>query len=190
MHKIVFLAVLSLFIAPYACAADAVYEDFMPKNFVFEYNDHNSTTYEGDSGLRVARVNNVFDNNSYFVPTEYVRGIAYATKGTFRFNEPILFSHGPLREWDGMYVATGFKFKNGTVIPYLGIEKNDLTNEQKKYFDDYNTQRSEYLMQEQEEAVEDLYDYETVRDSHRPRFSYYYGRGGRGVIYTPRSSYW
>ena len=50
----------------YACAADAVYEDFMPKNFVFEYNDHNSTTYEGDSGLRVARVNNVFDNNSYF----------------------------------------------------------------------------------------------------------------------------
>ena len=129
MHKIVFLAVLSLFIAPYACAADAVYEDFMPKNFVFEYNDHNSTTYEGDSGLRVARVNNVFDNNSYFVPTEYVRGIAYATKGTFKFNEPILFSHGPLREWDGMYVATGFRFKNGTVIPYLGIEKNDLTNE-------------------------------------------------------------
>ncbi|MBE6486499.1 MAG: hypothetical protein E7Z85_06640 [Methanosphaera stadtmanae] len=190
MHKIMLVLLLSLMIVPCVCAVDDVYEEFMPVNFVFEYNDHNSTTYEGDSGLKVAVVNNEFDNNSYFVPTEYVRGIAYATKGTFKFNEPILFSHGPLREWDGMYVATKFKFRNGTIIPYLGIEKNDLTNEQKKYFDDYNSQRSEYLMQQQEDAVEDLYDYESIRDSHRPRFSYYYGRGGSGVIYTPRNTYW
>lgn len=189
MKSYLFIALLVFSLVFSSCSfaiddSDVEYE-FLPESFVFEYNDHNASVYEGDSGLKVAYVNSSLDDNRYMLPVERVRGIAYATRGTFSFDEPVLITHGPLREWDGFYIITSLKFKNGTVIPYLGIEKDDLTREQKKYFDDYESQRSEYLMKQQEYAAEDLYDYETVHNSKRSKFSYYYGSGDRGIIYTP-----
>lgn len=187
---VIMLLLLSLLIIP-VFSADTKYEDFsydvefMPTQFVFDYHDHNSTTYEGDTGLKYAYAYSSFDDHNYIIPTERVRGIAYATKGSFKFSEPILIDHGPYRDWDNSYVITNLKFKNGTEIPYLSLESNNLTKEQMSYFDDYYMQRQDYLAQQQAYAAEDLYDYQTVRDSRRSKYSYYFGTGGSGLIYTP-----
>jgi len=163
-----------------------VEHEFMPDSFIFEYNDHNTTHYEGDSGLKYAHVNNTLDNTTFIVPVERVRSIAYATRNTFEFSEPIIITRSIQRD-DGRYILLTMKFKNGTVIPILDLDKDDLTNEQKEYFDDYYSQRSDYLMQQQEYAAEDLYDYETTRSrsGSRSRYGFYYGTGGSGIIYTP-----
>lgn len=195
MNKWIFIVLLfSLIVSPSAFALQEyeVEHDFMPDEFIFEYNDHNTTTYEGDSGLKYAHVNNTLDNTTFIVPTERVRSIAYATKKSFKFSEPIIITRSIQRD-DGRYILLTMKYKNGTVIPILDLDKDDLTNEQKSYFDDYYTQRSDYLMQQQEYAAEDLYDYETFRSrgSGKSRYSYYVGTGGSGVIYTPGSDrYW
>ena len=195
MNRWIFIVLLfSLIVSPSAFALQEyeVEHDFMPDEFIFEYNDHNTTTYEGDSGLKYAHVNNTLDNTTFIVPTERVRSIAYATKKSFKFSEPIIITRSIQRD-DGRYILLTMKYKNGTVIPILDLDKDDLTNEQKSYFDDYYTQRSDYLMQQQEYAAEDLYDYETFRSrgSGKSRFSYYVGTGGSGVIYTPGSDrYW
>ena len=181
------LILVSLLISP-VCSSDIVENvEFMPDKFVFEYNDHNTTEYEGDIGLKVAYVNNTLDNHNYIVPKDTVRGIAYVTKKSFDFSEPVLISHGPLREWDGMYIIAELKFKNGTIIPKLSIEDDDLTKEQREYFDDYYEQRQDYIAQQQEYAAEDMYDAYQVHNSYnsRSKYSYYFGRGGSGVIYTP-----
>ncbi len=177
---------------PCCCAEDEwdIEHDFMPGPFIFEYNDHNTTTYEGDSGLVYAHVNNTLDNTSFIVPVERVRSIAYATKGTFKFSEPIIITRSIQRD-DGKYILLTMKFKNGTVVPILDLEKNDLTAEQKKYFDNYDAQRNDYLMQQQEYAAEANYRYQNYRNRHNSRYSYYFGSGGSGVIYTPsRYDYW
>lgn len=172
-------------------SADSKHDDFsydvefMPSSFVFDYHDHNSTDYEGDIGLKYAYANSTFDDHKYIIPTEWVRGIAFATKGTFEFSEAILIDHGPYREWDDMYVITNLKFKNGTEIPFLSISSNDLTKEQRSYFDDYYQQRQDYLAEQEAYAVEDLYDYETSRSNSRSRYGYYFGSGGSGIIYSP-----
>ncbi len=195
MNRWIFIVLLfSLIVSPSAFALQEyeVEHDFMPDEFIFEYNDHNTTTYEGDSGLKYAHVNNTLDNTTFIVPTERVRSIAYATKKSFKFSEPIIITRSIQRD-DGRYILLTMKYKNGTVIPILDLDKDDLTNEQKSYFDDYYTQRSDYLMQQQEYAAEDLYDYETFRSrgSGKSRYSYYVGTGGSGVIYTPGSDrYW
>ncbi|WP_323736066.1 hypothetical protein PXD04_09300 [Methanosphaera sp. ISO3-F5] len=192
--RLLLLLVLSLMIIPVSCAEEVRYDDFsydvefMPTAFVFDYNDHNTSTYEGDIGLKYAYANSSFDNHTYIIPTERVRGIAYATKGSFKFTEPILIDHGPYRDWDDKYVITGLKFKNGTEIPYLGIESTGLTKEQMSYFDNYYEQRQDYLAQQEAYAAEDLYDYETSKSrssSGRSKFGYYVGTGGSGVIYNP-----
>ncbi|MBE6494583.1 MAG: hypothetical protein E7Z84_08290, partial [Methanosphaera stadtmanae] len=92
------------------------------------------------------------DNTTFIVPTERVRSIAYATKGTFKFNEPIIITRSIQRD-DGRYILLTLKYKNGTVIPILDIESSDLTKEQRSYFDDYYQQRSDYLAQQEEFAA-------------------------------------
>lgn len=189
---VIFIVVLSLIFSPCAFCVEEydVEHEFLPDTFIFEYNDHNTTSYEGDSGLKYAHVNNTLDNTTLIVPVERVRSIAYATKKSFKFIEPIIITHS-IRRDDGRYILLTMKYKNGTVIPILDLDKNDLTREQKEYFDDYDAQRSDYLMEQQEYAAEDLYDYETYRSrgSGRSRYSYYYGSNGYGLIYSPGSGY-
>ena len=83
---------------------------------------------------------NTLDNTTFIVPTERVRSIAYATKKSFKFSEPIIITRSIQRD-DGRYILLTMKYKNGTVIPILDLDKDDLTNEQKSYFDDYYTQK-------------------------------------------------
>lgn len=169
----------------YALEEYEVEHEFMPGAFIFEYNDHNTTTYEGDSGLKYAHVNNTLDNTTFIVPVERVRSIAYATKKTFEFSEPIIITRSIQRD-DGRYILLTMKFKNGTVIPVLDIDRDDLTNEQKQYFDDYYSQRSDYLMKQDAYAAENMYTYEHMSNRNsKSKYSFYYGTGGSGVIYTP-----
>lgn len=163
--------------------------EFNTNEFLFEYNDHNTTTYEGDSGLKRALANNTVDNYTYCLPDENVRGIAYATKGTFKLKENILVTHSLMTgdmPWDCIMLK--MFYKNGSVIPTLDIKDNDLTAEQKSYFDNYDQQRSDYLQRQNKYALEDLYDEQqraNSRSSQKSNYGYYYGSNGRGIIYSP-----
>lgn len=185
---LILLVGVMLVISPFSFAVEEweVEHEFMPDTFIFEYNDHNTTTYEGDIGLIYAHVNNALDNTTFIVPTERVRSIAYATKGTFKFNEPIIITRSIQRD-DGRYILLTMKYKNGTVIPILDIESNNLTKEQRSYFDDYYQQRSDYLAQQEEFAAENMYEGYSYGNKHKDNsgFSYYVGTGGSGLIYTP-----
>lgn len=163
--------------------------DFFSDVFIFEYNDHNTTTYEGDSGLKGAYANNTEDNLTYYLPEENVRSIAYITNGTFKMKEHIDVKHSLIVE-DRSYDCIMIKMyrKDGSEIPRLDISSNSLTNEQKQYFDNYEQQRSDYLQQQEEYALEDLEDSYSRSSSSQSKshYSYYYSpRGGAGVIYTP-----
>ncbi|MBE6494626.1 MAG: hypothetical protein E7Z84_08505 [Methanosphaera stadtmanae] len=162
--------------------------EFNTNQFVFEYNDHNTTTYEGDSGLKGAYANNTVDNYTYFLPDENVRGIAYATKGTFKLKENIVVTHSLMVD-NGRYDCIMLKmyYKNDTPILTLDIKDNGLTAEQKSYFDNYDQQKSEYMQQQNQYALEDIYD-EQIRANSRSsqrHYSYYFGSNGRGIIYSP-----
>lgn len=164
-----------------------VEHEFVPDEFIFEYNDHNTTVYEGDSGLKLGHVNNTADNTTLIIPVERVRSLAYASKGTFRFDEPLIITHSLQRD-DGRYILLTMKYKNGTVIPILDIKEKSLTKEQKEYFDDYETQRSDYLEQQQEYALEDIEDSvsrQNSRSNSKSKYSYYYGTNGYGFVYNP-----
>ncbi|MGN1321587.1 MAG: hypothetical protein ACI4VJ_03290 [Methanosphaera sp.] len=119
--------------------------DFYPDEFLFEYSDGNTTHYKGDLGLKYAHCRNVIDNVSYLVPKENVRGIAFATNGTFKFNESIQITHSIKREDEpDQYIMLDMYYKNGTEIKSLDIEDDDLTADQRAYFDNYDHQRQEY----------------------------------------------
>ena len=61
---------------------------FDPTNFRFVYSDGNTTTYKGDLGLQETFCINRADNNSVCrLDQEYTRGLAFASNGTFKFNE-------------------------------------------------------------------------------------------------------
>lgn len=196
LNKLFVILVMSLMLLVASCsfAVDEwdVEHEFMPDTFIFEYNDHNTTTYEGDLGLIYAHVNNTLDNTTFIVPTERVRSIAYATKKSFKFDEPIIITRSVQRT-DGRYILLTMNYKNGTVIPILDLDNSDLTKEQISYFDDYYQQRSDYLAQQEEYAAENMYDSYSYNNRHKgnSRFSYYVGSGGSGLIYTPSgNSYW
>lgn len=172
----------------YAVEEYEVEHEFMPSGFVFEYNDHNTTTYEGDSGLSKAYTNNTLDNTTLILPVDRVRGVAYATKNSFKFSEPLIITRSIQRN-DGMYILLTMKYKNGSVIPILAIENNSLTNEQKSYFDDYESQRADYLQQQQQYALEDIedsYSRSSRQKDRHSKYGYFYSpRSGYGVIYNP-----
>ncbi|MBE6494671.1 MAG: hypothetical protein E7Z84_08730 [Methanosphaera stadtmanae] len=186
--KITLLLIVILLLSPCVSSVEEweIEHEFMPDTFIFEYNDHNTTNYEGDSGLKYAHVNNTLDNTTLIVPVERVRSIAYATKKSFIFSEPIIITHSVERS-DGRYVLLQMKYKNGTKIPILDLDKNDLTAEQKEYFDDYYAQRADYLAQQEEYAAEDLYDSYQANNRYnsRSRYGFYFGSGGSGIIYSP-----
>jgi len=164
--------------------------DFYTDEFIFEYNDHNTTKYEGDSGLKGAYAKNRDDGLTYYLPVENVRSIAYITEGSFKLSEHIDVKHSLIvenRSYDCIMLEM-YK-KDGSEIPKLDIKDSHLTNEQKSYFDDYDTQRADYLQQQQQYALEDIEDSYSRSSSHkdkRSKYSYYYSpRGGYGVIYNP-----
>ena len=162
--------------------------EFYPDEFLFEYSDGNTTHYKGDLGLKYAHCRNVIDNVSYLVPTENVRGIAFATNGTFKFNESILITHSIKREDDTLdpYIMLNMYYKNGTEIKSLDIEDDDLTADQRTYFDNYEQQRQEYLQKHLAEEIDTETTYNMMHDKYqKDHYSgYYVGSGGSGYFRT------
>ena len=164
--------------------------DFYTDEFIFEFNDPNTSIYDGDSGLKGAYAKNGEDRLTYYLPVECVRSIAYITKGTFELSEHIDVKHSLLvdnRSYD--CIMLDMYKKDGSEIPKLDVKDSHLTNEQKSYFDDYESERADYLQQQEEYALEDIEDSYSRSSSHKDkhsRYSYYYSsRGGYGVAYHP-----
>ena len=161
-----------------------VEHEFNTTGFIFEYNDHNTSTYEGDSGLILGYCNNTADNTSLIIPKERVRTLAYASNGTFKFPDGLIIKLSVKRD-DGKYVLLQMRHHNGTWIPILDIENDDLTNEQKKYFDDYYQQKSDYNAKQEEFATKHLRDEYKYSNGHKSKYGYYMGSNGYGLIYNP-----
>ncbi|RAP48665.1 MAG: hypothetical protein BZ135_00360 [Methanosphaera sp. rholeuAM6] len=157
--------------------------EFYPVDFLFCYNDHNSTTYEGDRGLSITYCNNTMDNKTYTLGADEVRSIAYATKKSFKFNETIMMTHSAGKEPKSILKMW---YKNGTIIPELSLDSNSLTNEQLSYFDDYYNQRKEYIENRQywqqselQDSLDDLSYKDSKSDS---KYHAYYGTNGYGIM--------
>ncbi len=170
---------------------DIKYE-FNVSNLTFSYNDHNTSTYEGDTGLDAAYCKNTIDNKTYRIPVAEVRGLAYASKGTFKFNETIEITHSlsyrDSRDYD--YIVLFMYYKNGTEIPTLDISDDDLTLEQRNYFDNYAQEKQDYYQRQQELDMQSLGDDSLYRSSssnnnHNSHFGYYVGTRRSGIVYYP-----
>lgn len=179
------IAVTILIIMLFSSTGYAVNEweeehEFDPTDFIFRYNDHNSTTYEGDIGLGLSTCRNKIDNKTYLLGADEIRSIYYATKKTFKFDEPIIMTHSSGLEPKCILTM---KYKNGTIIPELSYESTSLTKEQISYFDDYYNQREMYLQQKSDLAQEDYLD--TISRNQEKKDSKYHryaGTGGQGII--------
>ncbi|RAP44813.1 MAG: hypothetical protein BZ134_02625 [Methanosphaera sp. SHI1033] len=159
-----------------------VKHDFFPVDFVFEYSDGNTTDYKGDLGLQHAFCTNTEDNATYRLSPGSVRGIAYATKGTFKFNETIQTTRYKLTDSDVFGVLVMY-YKNGTEIKSLDISDNDLTADQRQYFDDYNQQRQEYLEQQTADEIDSMSSQQSYQYSHQKSHQSGLIFGSHGVGY-------
>ncbi|OED30366.1 hypothetical protein [Methanosphaera sp. WGK6] len=156
--------------------------DFYPVDFIFQYSDKNTTTYEGDLGLKGAICRNTEDNISYYAPVENVRGIAYATKKTFRFNEPIQITHSlksNKAEYD--YIVMNMYYKNGSTLRKLDISDSMLTADEIEYFDDYRTQKQEYYNKHYADQLDTIETYQEYQaSSSNKQRGYMIGTNGIG----------
>jgi hypothetical protein len=159
--------------------------------FVFVYNDGNSSKYKGDTGLKYTLF---YDDKGccYHIEEALTRGIAYVTGGTFDV-DGFNFSRRRNSNKDYYYVysevpdKTNVTLDNGTVVFGLYIYDN-LTLEEKKYFDDYDTQLYKYYEDKKSEEMrksaiieeyEDQIHREHQSDSRKSgSFSGYSRRGG------------
>lgn len=204
MKKIYFKVLLlfiaiSLLITP-ATAQNSRYIDnltnFYPTDFVFEYNaDGNSSTYNGDLGLTQAYCKNKADNKTYTMDVAMVRGIAYATKGTFIFDDNLTAGY---EIWKDKHLNPTslpeiyyLKYQNGTPIKSLDIS-DDLTLEQRKYFQDYESQKEQYYYDKEAkdryaaQVNEEIDRSMMIKSMNKPKTTrgYYTGSGGGGSIHT------
>ncbi|WP_323735874.1 hypothetical protein PXD04_08265 [Methanosphaera sp. ISO3-F5] len=127
-------------------------------NLVYVYNDGISQKYKGDSGLSYAMFNDS-KGCCYHMSKDLVRGIAFATKYKFDIKK---FSTSCYRNTGNQYedpedfykINEEIRLENGTVIKPLSIDQ-DLTREQKTYFDDYQTQLVNYYQEKEIKALEE-----------------------------------
>lgn len=119
-------------------------------DFVFVYNDGISDKYHGDTGLKYAVFNDTLTGCCFHIDKNLARGVAYATKNKFNiknFSFECWRSYGneynPPDDFYIIYDSTNITLDNGTVIESLRIDQ-DLTPDQKSYFDDYDTQLYRY----------------------------------------------
>lgn len=174
----IFCLILLIFVlgaSVHAFEETKVEHEFSPDGFMFEYKDHNSSVYEGDRNLRLGYVNNTADNTTLILTPEAVRTLAYISRKTFKFDDSLIITRSLQRD-DGYFVLLTLKYKNGTNIPLLDV-KNDLSDDQKEYFDDYESDLKDYHDQ-QIEDLEDEYNYQQSRDQRN-----YYGFDKIGIYY-------
>lgn len=157
---------------------------FKPTNFTFVYNDGNTTKYKGDLGLSKAYCTNEADNSTCAMDQEYVRGLAYASNGTFKFKENLSMVPYNFTRNDTDYTVYEIYHEDGTILKKLRIQ-DDLTVEQKKYFQDYEAQKSDYYLKKQQDTLdameEEQYDtyVATVKNGEKTN---------RGLIFGPNGA--
>ena len=129
--------------------------------FTFVYKDANTTRYRGDSGLEYSMFYDTVSGCCYHIEKDLTRGIAYATGGSFDI-DGFNFSRSRISPVDYYFVyseypgETNVTLDKGTVIMPLSIGDN-LTFEEKKYFDDYDEQLYKYY---EEKKIKELKDNE------------------------------
>lgn len=165
-------------------------------DIVFVYNDGISKKYKGDAGLEYAMFNDTLTGSCYHMDKNLTRGIAYATNKKFNiknfsfectrfygnaYNPPVDFY-----EVYGRFAPANITLDNGTVIKSLCINQ-DLTPDQKLYFDDYETQLYKYYEDKRIKEMEDTQHYLAELDDDMMRMSsnskqsgHYYGYSSSG----------
>lgn len=160
-------------------------------DFLFVYNNRVSTSYEGDTGLKYSMFVDTLTGYRYHFDESMTRGIAYVTKGKFDIKN---FS---LTRWhkdgDDFYRLFGnyhdnITLDNGTVIRALYIT-DDLTVDEKLYFDDYDTQLYKYYEDKKIEEMKDMQDYIADLDDDMIRRSSNNKQSGHYSGYTSGGSY-
>ena len=158
---------------------------FDPTNFRFVYSDGNTTTYKGDLGLQETFCINRADNNSVCrLDQEYTRGLAFASNGTFKFNENLSMVPYNFTRNDSDYTIKEIYHEDGSVLKKLRIE-DDLTLEQRQYFQNYEQQKEEYYLKKQQDTLEIMEEEQydtyatTVKNNEKTK---------HGIIYGPRGA--
>lgn len=132
------------------------YYHVVPSDFVFVYNDRNTTEWDGDAGLQYSTFNDTLTGCVFRLNKNLTRGIAYETEGKFNLKDG--FNITRTREQGNNYYKNYFNniiLANGTQVNALHIYDN-LTLEQQKYFDDYEEQLYRYS---QEKELREMDDY-------------------------------
>lgn len=158
--------------------------EFKPTNLTFRYNYENTTTYKGDTGLKTATCINEIDNETYCLREDTVRGMAYATNGTFEFDEVLDMKRLEVDRDDYKYMTMTLHYKNGTLLREIGIEDDDLTEDMKAYFDDYEGQLEAYYQKQQQDTLDSIEDDVSRSSSPTSSSGFYIGSGGGGYYHT------
>lgn len=155
--------------------------DLDMSNITFIYKDSNTTQYQGDQGLDGAIIKNNLDNKTYYITNDLVRGLAYKTQKTFSFDQPL---KAEVHEGNGSYdyYVETLTYQNGTKIKSLSISDDDLTQEEKTYFDDYEDQKQNYYHKQDDLAQRSSAVDEMSEIKHQSKSKNYfytnYGHGG------------
>lgn len=158
--------------------------DLDMSNITFIYKDTNTTQYQGDQGLDGAIIRNSPDNKTYYIPVNLVRGLAYKTQRTFNFDQPLKAeAHDGNGSYD-YYVET-LAYQNGTKIRPLSISDDDLTQEEKTYFDDYEDQKQDYYhkqddLAQRSAAVDEMSE---IKTQNEPKNYVYFGNRYGGYVH-------
>ena len=107
-----------------------------------------------DLGLQETFCINRADNNSVCrLDQEYTRGLAFASNGTFKFNENLSMVPYNFTRNDSDYTIKEIYHEDGSVLKKLRIE-DDLTLEQRQDFQNYEQQKEEYYLKKQQDTLE------------------------------------
>jgi len=170
----------------------------IPDTWTFVYSDHNSTSYEGDEGLRQAITHDKLHDNKkiIFDETKNIIGLAYYCNKDFSFYKYGISGleipgYGE-KDYEVFYAENGREgllLPNGTYIKSFDIYTHNLLQKQKDFISYYDNRIGEVRQKEQIDAmdadIDDAYsEYIRYKENHnsKPKYSTYYGTNGYGVI--------
>lgn len=137
----------------------------VPTDFVFVYKDKNSSEYEGDANLYYSTFNDTLTGCTYHVDRDLTRGIAYKTNSKFDLKDG--FNITRWRDlYDTYYTIYDNKIilNNGSIIQGLSVA-DDLTPEEKMYFNDYDTQLYKYYEDKKLQKMDDIESWNARMDA-------------------------
>jgi len=171
--------------------------DIIPDEWLFVYTDHNSTTYEGDEGLKEAVTHNTIGNHEelHFVFERDIIGLAYESNKQFDYKYGLSGIETNYIDWaePPYYTAwgDGLCYPNGTKITTFDIKSYNLIQKQKDFITNYYNRIDDVRHKQELDAIEeaeDDYYTSSVRykeSNKKSNYGYYFGSNGYGLVYTP-----